>query len=324
MPVAGVSKVGLAGSHAVAVESADDSRRFVPRLRKPVAMCTLHQMSRRQRSQAGPAGNACSRLSLGLRICSLAIVLLANVAADAVAAPPEPPRPALIPPPPQASQPATLASLDTPAGALGYALGLRIGESILADFRAQGTEVDPAALARGLADAILDADPLLPEERIAAALDAFERRMQELERAEMARLAEAARRNSAAAAAFLRENGARAGVQTLPSGLQVEVLRKGTGRRPTPDDIVATHYVGTHLDGSHFDSTDPAGEPARFPVRAVVPAWQEALPLMEVGAKWRLYVPPSLAYGEAGFPPDIEPNELLIFEIDLVGIEAGR
>lgn len=259
-----------------------------------------------------------------MRMGVLGMLVLASVAAHAVAAPPEPPRPALIPPPRQASQPATLASLDTPAGSLGYALGLRIGESILADFRAQGTEVDPAALARGLADAILDAEPLLPEEKIAAALDAFERRMQELEREEMTRLAEAARRNSAAAAAFLRQNGARDGVQTLPSGLQVEVLRKGTGRRPTPDDIVVTHYVGTHLDGSQFDSTDPAGEPARFPVRAVVPAWQEALPRMEVGAKWRLYVPPSLAYGEAGFPPDIEPNELLIFEIDLIGIEAGR
>lgn len=259
-----------------------------------------------------------------MRMGVLGMLVQASVAAHAVAAPPEPPRPALIPPPSQVSQPATLASLDTPAGSLGYALGLRIGESILADFRAQGTEVDPAALARGLADAILDAEPLLPEEKIAAALDAFERRMRELEREEMTRLAEAARRNSAAAAAFLRQNGARDGVQTLPSGLQVEVLRKGSGRRPTPDDIVATHYVGTHLDGSHFDSTDPAGEPARFPVRAVVPAWQEALPLMEVGAKWRLYVPPSLAYGEAGFPPDIEPNELLIFEIDLMGIEAGR
>ena len=239
----------------------------------------------------------------------------------AVEPPPAATRPALIPPPQQTTEPAKLASLDTPAGALGYALGLRIGESIQADFRAQGTEVDPAALARGLADAILDAEPLLPEEKITAALDVFERRMQELEREQMAKLAEAARRNITAAAAFLRQNGARPEVKTLPSGLQVEVLRKGTGPQPTPADIVATHYVGTHLDGTRFDGTDPAGEPARFPVRGVVPAWQEALPMMEVGARWKLYVPPSLAYGEGGFPPDIEPNELLIFEIELVGIE---
>jgi FKBP-type peptidyl-prolyl cis-trans isomerase FklB len=231
-------------------------------------------------------------------------------------------RPALIPPPKQSNEPAKIASLNTPAGALGYALGLRIGKSIQADFREQGTEVDPAALARGLADAILDAEPLLSEEKIAAALDVFERRMQELEREQMAKFAEAARRNIAAATAFLRENGARAGVRTLPSGLQIEVLKKGTGRQPTAEDVVATHYVGTHLDGTRFDGTDPTGEPARFPVRGVVPAWQEALPMMEVGSRWKLYVPPSLAYGDAGFPPEIEPNELLIFEIELVGIEA--
>ena len=233
-------------------------------------------------------------------------------------------RPALIPSPASTTQPAALAGLNTPEGELGYALGLRIGERIVADFRGQGTEVDPAALARGLADAILDADPLLPEQRIAAALDAFEQRMQEVEREQMARLAEAARRNKTAAEAFLQQNGARPEVRTLPSGLQVEVVRAGTGPRPTPNDIVATHYVGTHLDGSRFDSTDPAGDPARFPVRGVVLAWQEALPMMQVGATWKLYVPPALAYGEAGFPPDIEPNELLIFEIELVGIEPGR
>jgi FKBP-type peptidyl-prolyl cis-trans isomerase len=238
--------------------------------------------------------------------------------------PPAARQPALIPTPQKLTEPAQLASLETPQGALGYSLGLRIGESIQADFAAQGTDVDPAALARGLADAILDAQPLLTEEKITAALDAFEQRMQQMEREQMARLAEASRRNKAAAAAFLQQNSARPGVRTLPSGLQVEVLRKGTGQRPTLDDIVATHYVGTHLDGSRFDSTDPAGEPARFPVRGVVPAWQEALPMMEVGAKWKLYVPPALAYGDAGFPPEIEPNELLIFEIELIGIDAVR
>lgn len=230
--------------------------------------------------------------------------------------------PDLIPPPRETAPTSNLVGLDTPEGVLGYALGLRIGERMLADFKEQGTDVDPAALARGLADAILKAKPLVDEQRRAAALDGFERRMQALEQAEMARLAEAARRNKAATEAFLRQNGGRGGVRTLPSGLQVEVLRDGTGPRPTLDDVVVTHYVGTHLDGTRFDGTDPEGEPAIFPVRGVVPAWQEALPMMAVGSTWKLYVPPQLAYGESGFPPDIEPNELLIFEIELVAIEG--
>lgn len=257
------------------------------------------------------------------RICLVAAAVTCLCLSGGLAyAQPPAGQPALIPPPPPTTRPADLTGLATPEGELGYALGLRIGERIMADFQAQGTEVDAAALARGLADSILNAEPLLPEARIAAALDGFERRMQELEREQMARLAEAARRNKAAAADFLAKNAARPEVRTLPSGLQIEVLRQGTGRQPVLEDIVATHYVGTHLDGSVFDRTDPAGEPARFPVRGVVPAWQQALPMMEVGAKWKLYVPPALAYGDAGFPPDIEPNELLIFEIDLVGIEA--
>jgi FKBP-type peptidyl-prolyl cis-trans isomerase FklB len=109
-------------------------------------------------------------------------------------------------------------------------------------------------------------------------------------------------------------------VKTLPSGLQYEVLKAGEGPRPTADDTVSTHYRGTHVDGSEFDATDPAGEPATFPLRGVVPGWQEALPLMGVGSKWRLYVPPELGYGEEGSPPVIEPNEVLIFEIELVKI----
>jgi len=109
-------------------------------------------------------------------------------------------------------------------------------------------------------------------------------------------------------------------VKSLPSGLQYEVLRAGEGPRPTTDDTVATHYRGTHVDGSEFDATDAAGPPATFPLRGVVPGWQEAIPLMAVGSKWRLYVPPELGYGEEGSPPVIEPNEVLIFEIELVKI----
>ena len=162
--------------------------------------------------------------------------------------------------------------------------------------------------------------PRLDEQKIAAALEGFEARMREQEREFAKRMAEVAKVNKAKAAEFLKANAAKEGIVTLPSGLQYEVLKAGAGQSPKPDDTVATHYRGTHLDGKEFDATDPQGEPATFPIPGVVPGWQEALPLMKVGAKWRLYVPPELGYGEEGSPPVIEPNEVLIFEIELVKI----
>ena len=107
---------------------------------------------------------------------------------------------------------------------------------------------------------------------------------------------------------------------TLPSGLQYTVLKEGSGPKPTLEDVVAAHYRGTHIDGSQFDGTEPEGEPAAFPLRGVVPGWQEALPLMKAGSKWRIYLPPALAYGPQGSPPAIEPNEVLVFEIELLAI----
>ena len=229
-------------------------------------------------------------------------------------------QPAEVIAPPAAARANDTPKLDTPEGQLGYALGLRIGSRIAADFRSQQAPLDPAALARGLADAVVGAKPRLDEKTIAAAIERFEARMREREREFAARMVEVAKTNKARATEFMKTNAAKQGVKTLPSGLQYEVLRAGEGPRPTADDTVSTHYRGTHVDGSEFDATDPAGEPATFPLRGVVPGWQEALPLMGVGAKWRLYVPPELGYGEEGSPPVIEPNEVLIFEIELVKI----
>jgi FKBP-type peptidyl-prolyl cis-trans isomerase FklB len=209
---------------------------------------------------------------------------------------------------------------DTPAAILGYALGLRIGSRIAADFKGQDPPVDAAALARGLTDAVTEARPRLGEQQIRQTLEAFDVRMQAREREFGRRMREAAKVNLAKAADFARANGLKQGVTARPSGLQYEVIRAGTGESPTLADTVLAHYRGTHIDGREFDATDPKGEPAAFPLRSVVPGWQEALPLMKTGAKWRIYVPPQLGYGEDGSPPVIEPNELLIFEIELLKI----
>ena len=119
---------------------------------------------------------------------------------------------------------------------------------------------------------------------------------------------------------YLRENAKRKGVTTLPSGLQYEVINYGTGPKPTIEDNVTTHYHGTLIDGTVFDSSVDRGEPASFPVAGVIKGWTEALQLMAVGSKWKLYVPYDLAYGERGAGPQIGPYSTLIFEVELISI----
>lgn len=244
----------------------------------------------------------------------LAVGVAASALATAVAQPPavEP-----LVPPAAAEHRGPLA---TPAEELGYALGYRIGQRIIADHRSLGTPLDPAALGRGLADAVRDAPPQLDEAGFRRVLSAFEKRMEERDKEIAAKMAEAAGKNLAAGREFLEANGKKEGVTTLPSGLQYQVLVAGEGAKPTLDDVVEARYRGTHIDGTEFDGTEPDGEPAAFPVRGVVPGWQEALVRMGVGSKWRVWLPPEMGYGEAGSPPAIEPNEVLVFEIELVGI----
>ncbi len=120
---------------------------------------------------------------------------------------------------------------------------------------------------------------------------------------------------------FLDENKKKPGVTTLPSGLQYEVIKMGTGPKPTATDKVTTHYHGTLLDGKVFDSSVERGQPAQFGVNQVIPGWTEALQLMPVGSKWKLFVPSNLAYGEHGAQGAIGPNETLIFEVELLSID---
>ncbi len=220
-------------------------------------------------------------------------------------------QPAETVPPPQAGAPAATADV-------GYAVGFRIGQQIRADHERMGLDVDKAAFARGLADAFTGEKPAIDEARFTRALAAFETLIAKRQAAFAERMEQAARTNLAKGKEFLAANAKQAGVVVQPSGLQYQVLKEGTGPAPGPDDVVVAHYRGTHIDGTEFDATDPAGEPATFPLRAVVPGWQEALPLMKAGSKWRLWIPADLGYGVEGSPPAIQPNEVLVFEIELV------
>lgn len=119
------------------------------------------------------------------------------------------------------------------------------------------------------------------------------------------------------------ENAKRAGVITLPSGLQYEVLHAGDGPKPGPTDIVSVHYKGALIDGREFDSSYRRGQPASFPLNRVIPGWTEGLQLMPVGSRYRLFIPPELAYGSHGAGGAVPPNATLVFDVELLGI-GGR
>lgn len=160
-----------------------------------------------------------------------------------------------------------------------------------------------------------------PERRLALALAAVAvLGLAACDRAGGVDLEESAR----AAAFYMESNSRRPGVQTLPSGVQYEVIRAGEAdaRQPDSNDEVRVHYEGTLTDGTVFDSSYTRGVPANFRLDALIPAWEEAIPRMKVGEEWRLYVPPEQAYGERGSPPDIPPNSVLIFRIELLGVAS--
>ena len=121
---------------------------------------------------------------------------------------------------------------------------------------------------------------------------------------------------------FLAANKSKEGVVTLPSGLQYKVLKEGTGPKPSATDSVACNYRGTLINGTEFDSSYKRGQPATFAVNGVIKGWTEALQLMPVGSKWQLFIPADLAYGERGAGADIGPNSTLIFEVELLSIQA--
>jgi FKBP-type peptidyl-prolyl cis-trans isomerase FklB len=120
---------------------------------------------------------------------------------------------------------------------------------------------------------------------------------------------------------FLAENKKKPGVKTTASGLQYLVLKEGTGKKPELNDSVVCHYHGTLIDGTVFDSSVDRGKPASFPVSGVIPGWTEVLQLMKEGSKWRVFIPSDLAYKQRGSPPQIGPNETLIFEIELLQVK---
>jgi FKBP-type peptidyl-prolyl cis-trans isomerase FklB len=193
-----------------------------------------------------------------------------------------------------------------------------LGHHLIGNIREQfGDDVDLEALVLGVRDGYEDAEPRVTQEQFMAGVRAL------TEAGDAGRAAQAGER-LAEGRAFMAENAQREGVVTLDSGLQYEILNAAEGQRPSQQDVVTTHYEGRLLSGETFDSSIARGQPARFPVDGVIAGWVEALQLMPVGSKWRLFVPPELGYGEHGAGGVIGPNETLIFEVELIEIVADE
>jgi FKBP-type peptidyl-prolyl cis-trans isomerase FklB len=190
---------------------------------------------------------------------------------------------------------------------ISYALGLSLGNNL----RKAGVEMlNISDLAQGIEDILKGNNLKINLDGAQALINDF---FQELDRKQEGKNIEAGK-------TFLAENGKRSEVTTLPSGLQYEIIEEGNGPVPKSSDRVKVHYHGTLINGDVFDSSVQRGEPASFGVTQVIPGWVEALQLMPVGSKWRLFIPSNLAYGAQGAGQTIAPHSTLIFDVELLDI----
>ncbi|MEZ4933281.1 MAG: FKBP-type peptidyl-prolyl cis-trans isomerase [Saprospiraceae bacterium] len=198
--------------------------------------------------------------------------------------------------------------LKTSKDTLSYAVGILWGQNM----KQQGlSDINTDLLARAIGEVLEGKKSLMTPQMANDVLRDFMSREKE---AEM-------KKNKMEGELFLKNNAEKEGVITLESGLQYEVLKKGDGAIPKATDKVKVHYHGTLINGDVFDSSVQRGEPTSFPVTGVIKGWVEALQLMPVGSKWKLFIPSDLAYGERGAGQKIGPGTVLIFEVELLGIE---
>jgi FKBP-type peptidyl-prolyl cis-trans isomerase FklB len=196
---------------------------------------------------------------------------------------------------------------------INYSLGYQIG----GDLKRQQVEVNGEVLLHGIDDAMTGAAPVLSEDEMRNTLIELKRKVIALQAQERAA---ALQKNLQAGEEFLAANAKRDGVVSLPSGLQYRVLEPGSGKQPAATDTVTVHYRGTLIDGTEFDSSYSRNKPATFRADRVIEGWREALQLMQEGAKWELFIPAKLAYGDKG-AGKIQPNSTLIFEVQLIKVE---
>lgn len=200
--------------------------------------------------------------------------------------------------------------LDSIEAKASYAIGLQIGQQL----KDSGLkDLDINAIKQGLEDVLTEKQPILPLNELHDALRQIHERAMAEKKKEAEKVAQAG-------IDFLKENLTKDGVKSTESGLQYSILKEGDGKIPAATDTVRVHYTGKLIDGTVFDSSVERGQPAEFPVNGVIRGWVEALQLMPVGSKWRLYIPQELAYGSQGAGASIPPFSTLIFDVELLAI----
>jgi FKBP-type peptidyl-prolyl cis-trans isomerase FklB len=200
---------------------------------------------------------------------------------------------------------------------VSYAIGVYSGNGL----KQQSIDVDPDIMARGIKDSLSEGKILLTDQEMREVMSAFQKDMAIKQAEKRSALAE---KNKKEGETFLAENKAKEGIKTLSSGLQYKVIQEGTGKSPKLKDEVVAHYRGTRIDGIEFDSSYKRNEPATFKLDRVIKGWAEALALMKEGAKWQLFIPADLAYGENGLQTVIEPNAVLIFDVELISVNQNK
>ncbi|MBN8713744.1 MAG: FKBP-type peptidyl-prolyl cis-trans isomerase [Xanthomonadales bacterium] len=241
--------------------------------------------------------------AVGLLLTLLALQALVGAAAPAQG---------VTPAPGDAPAPASSAGIDT--AQLSYALGYQIGSR----FAAGRPKVDMVILRKAIDDAYAQRRPSVSMRDMHWQLHLLQ---QHMHTEALTEFREIAAQNAQKSRAYLEANAKRPGVVHLPSGIEYSVLKKGTGTvKPAVNSRVTVNYRGMLIDGTEFDSTWAHGAPVSFTVDKVIPGWQDVIPRMRVGDRWKVVIPPQLAYGEEGALPRIGPNEALVFEIELLAI----
>ncbi|MHA2218847.1 MAG: FKBP-type peptidyl-prolyl cis-trans isomerase [Candidatus Hodarchaeales archaeon] len=203
--------------------------------------------------------------------------------------------------------------LKTEKDKLSYAIGMDIGKNL----KRQPVELNSDVVSQGVKDSLNEGKTLMTEKEYLDILTTFRKEMTQKQIAQKKELSE---KNKKEGEEFLNENRKKEDIVTTQSGLQYKVLKKGTGKIPKLTDTVTVNYRGTLIDGTEFDSSYRRGQAASFKASGVIRGWTEALQLMKEGAKWQLYIPSNLAYGERGAGRNIGPNSTLIFEVELISI----
>ena len=197
---------------------------------------------------------------------------------------------------------------------ISYSVGYQMGR----DFKMQKIEIRPEIFLKGIQDALDSSPPLINYEEMREILVNLKTRVVAIQKQQAEEKAEQTLKEGQA---FLKENGKKDGIDTLPSGLQYEILTEGEGNSPKATDTVTVHYHGTLIDGTEFDSSYSRNKPSTFALDRVIQGWTEGLQLMKPGAKYRFFIPSDLAYGNRGAGSMIGPNSTLVFEVQLLSVQ---